>query len=111
MDLSFDKVSDSQTVLHLDGRLDIETAAKLKAMSRKLIDDGTRDLIIDMQGVSFVDSSGLSAVVSALKYIREHEGKLKLASVGDQPRTALSLTLLDRILDIYPSVDEATLLN
>ncbi len=111
MDLSFDKVTNAQTVLHVDGRLDIETAAKLKAMSRKLIDDGTRELIIDLQGVSFVDSSGLSAVVSALKYIREREGQLKLAAVGDQPRTALTLTLLDRILDIYPSVEAATLAN
>ena len=63
---------------------------------------------VEMSRVSFIDSSGLSALISGLKTLRQAGGGLNLAAVGAQARTALRLTLLDTVLPIYATVAEAT---
>ena len=60
-----------------------------------------------MAEVSFIDSSGLAALVSGLKAVRSAGGWLKLAAVSDQPRQVFKLTMLERVFEFYPSVQAA----
>ena len=57
--------------------------------------------------VSFVDSSGLGALISGMKATRIAGGDLRIAQVGDQARLILELTTLDKVMKIYPTVEEA----
>ncbi len=68
---------------------------------------GQPRLIIDMEGVSFVDSSGLGSVVAALKQVRSTKGDLRLAAPNQQVRVVLELTTLDRVFPFYATVEDA----
>jgi anti-sigma B factor antagonist len=96
------------TVLAPSGRLDVVGAPALKeAIGDAVKDNGQPRLVIDMEGVSFVDSTGLGSVIAALKQVRSSKGDLRLAAPNQQVRVVLELTTLDRVFTYYPSVEDA----
>ena len=95
-------------VAHLTGRLDIASAADAKRAFGEAIAEGNPRLIVDLAGVSFIDSSGLSTLVSGLRTARQAGGDLRIAAAGSQPAALFALTSLDQVFRLYPSVDEAT---
>jgi anti-anti-sigma factor len=94
-------------VARLEGRLDLLSAQELKTRLTETIAGGDARLVVDLGGVPFIDSSGLGALISGLKAARQAGGDLRIARPGDQPRTVLQLTTLDRVLRPYPTVEEA----
>lgn len=96
------------TVVVPSGRLDVAGAPTLKAAIGEAVrDDGTPRLVIDMEGVSFVDSTGLGSVIAALKLVRGSKGDIRLAAPNQQVRVVLELTTLDRVFAYYPTVEDA----
>jgi anti-sigma B factor antagonist len=95
------------TVVMPSGRLDVSGAPTLKAAIGDVVKDGTPRLVIDMEGVSFVDSTGLGSVIAALKLVRGSKGDLRLAAPNQQVRVVLELTTLDRVFAYYPTVEDA----
>ena len=69
--------------------------------------DGQHRLVVDLGQVSFIDSSGLGALISGLKSARQAGGDLRIANPGEQARVVLKLTRLDRVLHPYDSVEDA----
>ncbi|NPA05796.1 MAG: STAS domain-containing protein [Chloroflexi bacterium] len=94
-------------VVRPKGRIDAATSSQFRDLLRRLPSQGVEHVIIDLRDVSFMDSSGLSALVAGLKLIRRKGGALVL--VGPQPpvRMALQLTMLDRVFRIYNSLRDA----
>jgi anti-sigma B factor antagonist len=90
-------------------RLDIEVAADFRAMLLSLIDQGDRNLVIDLKDVSFIDSSGLGALVSALKTLKRSSGSgdVRLARVQPPVISLLEIIRLNRVFTSYASVDQA----
>ncbi len=90
-------------------RLDIEVAADFRAMLLSLIEQGHRRLVIDLQDVSFIDSSGLGALVSALKTLKRSDngGDVRLARLQAPVVSLLEIIRLNRVFTTYPSVDQA----
>ena len=95
------------TVVAPIGRLDVVGAPALKEAIANLAGNGPPKVIIDMEGVSFVDSTGLGSVIAALKQIRGSQGELRLAAPNQQARVVLELTTLDRVFPYYATVEEA----
>ena len=100
-------LSEKQALLTLGGQMNAVTAPELKGRLKALAAGGWTQLVIDMGGVSFVDSSGLAALVAGLKAVRGAGGSLKLAAVGEQARAVFKLTMLERIFEFYPSAEVA----
>jgi anti-sigma B factor antagonist len=71
------------------------------------VEQGRSHLIVDLGAVSFIDSSGLGALISGLKAARAAGGYLRIARPNDQARLILELTTLHRVLPPYRSVQEA----
>ncbi len=94
-------------VVSLNGRLDLVSAGTVKSSLSQLVSQGHPKLLIDLGDVSFIDSSGLGALVGGLKAARQAGGDLRIARAGDQARLVLELTTLDRVLKIYATVAEA----
>ena len=67
----------------------------------------TPRVVVDLSGTTFMDSSWLGALVSGLKTCRQAGGDLRIAAAGEQVRTVLKLTNLDRILRPYATVEDA----
>lgn len=88
-------------------RLDAAVANSFKQAAHAALAVHTgMPVVIDMQAVDFVDSSGLGALVSVLKLLGTG-GRLALAGVGAQTRTIFKLTRMDKIFALPASVDEA----
>ena len=95
------------TVIAPSGRLDVVGAPALKEAVSEAMKNGQPRLILDLEGVSFVDSSGLGSVVAALKQVRTSKGDLRLAAPNQQVRVVLELTTLDRVFPYFATVEEA----
>jgi anti-sigma B factor antagonist len=101
------EIGQDAAVLRVEGRLTMATAAGLRAVVAQAIEAGRPRLVLDMGECSFLDSSGLGAVVGGLKAARQAGGDLRLARLTPQVLTVLELTNLDRVLRPYPTVEAA----
>jgi len=98
---------DGSWTVSLSGRLNGASVPLFKNYIVDMVDAGKKKLVIDMGGLVFIDSSGLSALISGLKCAREPGGWLKLTGLRDQPLSVIKLMLLDRIFEILPEADAA----
>jgi anti-anti-sigma factor len=101
------QVDSGATIVAPTGRLDVAGAPALKDAISEALKNGQPRVILDMEGVSFVDSTGLGSVIAALKQIRSSQGDLRLAAPNQQVRVVLELTTLDRVFPYYSTVEEA----
>lgn len=89
-----------------DPQIDAHTAPVLTQLLEAEIDKGRSRVVVDMSAVSFLDSSGLGALIRLLKHLPE-DGSLALCSCRASILELLRLTRLDRILMAYPTCGEA----
>jgi len=88
-------------------RLDAHNSSELKTQMLTLFEDGKTNLIVDLETVRFVDSSGLGSLVSGFKNASARNGNLKLCSLQPQVKSMFELTRLHRVFEIFASRDEA----
>jgi anti-sigma B factor antagonist len=88
-------------------RLDAHNSDELKVEMIRLFESGTKDLLVDLKEVRFIDSSGLGVLVSGFKNASTHQGSIKLCCLQTQVKSMFELTRLHRVFDIYQTVDEA----
>ena len=94
-------------VLRPEGRLNMVAAPRLRSAIDRMLEDGSTRLVLDLANVSFMDSSGLGAVITGLKRARQAGGDLRLAAAGEQVQTVMRLTNLDRVLRPHATVQDA----
>ncbi len=107
MDVTVEPRSDGVAVVRLVGRLDLASSEAVKQQLVQAVGEGHRQLVVDLDGVDFLDSSGLGALIGGLKVARVARGNLRIARPNDQVRLVLELTTLDRVLHPYATVEEA----
>jgi anti-sigma B factor antagonist len=95
------------TLVRLAGDLDATSGPRLSEELDRLWNDGRRQFVLDLDGVPFIDSAGLSALVRLFKQVRGHGGRLGLAALQPPVRHVFELTRLERSFDVYPDVAEA----
>lgn len=95
-------------VLQPTGRLNMVAAPAFKNLVEETVASGQTRIVIDLGQVTFVDSSGLGALIAGLKATRQAGGDLRLADVPEQVMTVLRLTNLDRVLRAHPTVADAS---
>jgi anti-sigma B factor antagonist len=88
-------------------RLDAHNSGDLKTQMLNLFEEGKQQLVIDLQEVRFVDSSGLGALVSGFKNASARNGNLKLCGLQPQVKSMFELTRLHRVFEIFPTAQEA----
>jgi anti-anti-sigma factor len=89
-------------------RLNMITAQQLNVVVEGLVRSGQARVVIDLSGTTFIDSSGLGALVSCLKKTRQAGGDLRIAGPTPQVQMVLELTNLNRILEPSDSVEAAS---
>jgi anti-sigma B factor antagonist len=94
-------------VMVREERLDAHNSDELKAEMSRLFESGTKNLVVDLKEVRFIDSSGLGVLVSGFKNASTHQGSIKLCSLQTQVKSMFELTRLQRVFDIYQTIDEA----
>lgn len=101
------------TIVALSGRLTIGAPAlTLHQRVEKLIDDGNRNIVLDLRNTDYVDSSGLGAIVTSLTCARNRGGTLRLANVPNRIQALLDVSSLFMIFQIIelaePTVPQET---
>jgi anti-sigma B factor antagonist len=91
-------------VLLVNGEIDIYTAPLFKQAVVGLVSEGAKDVVIDLSGVTFMDSSGFGTLLGATRRLRPTGGGLHLASPNSTIQRMLRLTRLDTIMQIYVQI-------
>jgi anti-sigma B factor antagonist len=95
------------TVVHVSGEIDVYTAPLLREQLDEYISQGRHHLVVDLGGVSFMASTGLGVLVGRLKLVRVTNGTLRLVCSSERILSVFSITGLDKVFQIFPSVDDA----
>jgi len=95
------------TIVDVKGEVDLYTSPHLREKIVELVEDGHIRVIVNLEAVGFLDSSGLGALVGALKRVNERGGRLVLACPEGSPLKVLTITGLDKVFAIHDSVDVA----
>ena len=95
------------TIIAVGGEIDVYTAPKLRDKITELVADGVYDIIVDMEAVEFLDSTGLGVLVGGLKKVRAHDGSLQLICTQDRLLKIFRITGLAKVFVIHDSADGA----
>ena len=94
-------------VLAVEGSIDIYSSPELRGELKGALEKQAPRIVIDMQGVSFVDSSGLATLIEALQKVNGYQGKLVLCSMSSQVMGVFQLANLDHIFQIKETRETA----
>lgn len=98
------------TVLDLEGKITIgEGSVALRSGIRRLIEEGKKKVLLNLAGVSYVDSSGIGELVSSYTTLKREQGQLKLLNLTQKIQDLLAITKLLTVFDTYE--DESAALN
>ena len=111
MDLGIE-VDDSRSrtphvVVSVRGEVDIATAPKLREKLVELASQGAQQVVVDLEGVEFLDSTGLGVLIGGMKRLRGLDGDLTLVCTQPRILKVFEITGLNRAFTIYESVDSA----
>jgi len=98
---------DGVVILDIDGEIDLYNAPEIKDTIKAQMDGGHKKIIINLENVSYIDSSGIGALISSLSNLKKIGGGLKIINVYDSVRKVFELTKLTSFFEIYDSEEEA----
>jgi len=96
-----------RTVVEVGGEIDVYTAPKLREQLVDLVNAGRYHIVVDMEGVEFLDSTGLGVLVGGLKRVRAHDGSLRLVCTQERILKIFRITGLTKVFPIHDTVAEA----
>ena len=108
MDLKLGHYSkDGIEVVDVGGEIDIYTAPRLRELLIDLAGKNNYQLIVNLEKVEFLDSTGLGVLVGGLKRVRAHDGSLDLVCTQERILKIFRITGLTKVFAIYQTVDQA----
>ena len=96
-----------KVILDLAGDVDMHSSPALRGELLKLVKTGASVIVINLQDVEFMDSSGLATLVEALQLTRKQKSKIKLINLCHRVRSIFEIARLDAIFEIFDSEAEA----
>lgn len=104
MELKIDVVEqDNAALIRLQGEVDVYTAPKLKSALIDLVDKGNFKIVVNLEQVDFMDSSGLGVLVGGLKRVRSHDGSIALVCTQEN---ILKIFRITGLVKVFPIFDE-----
>jgi anti-sigma B factor antagonist len=108
VDLKLDHYSkDGIEIVDVEGEIDVYTAPRLRELLIELVNVGNYQIVVNMEKVEFLDSTGLGVLVGGLKRVRAHDGSLDLVCTQERILKIFRITGLTKVFGIHDTVDEA----
>jgi len=102
---------DRSDVLPLEGEIDLHVSPNLSASLQMMIEKKPKQLIVDLARVSYIDSSGLAALIEGMQNVQQYGGTFALVSLQEPVRTIFEIARLDQVFKIYSDVNTALAAN
>ena len=96
------------SVVNVGGEVDVFTAPKLREQLVDLVEKGSHHIVVNLEGIDFLDSTGLGVLVAGLKRVKAHEGTLSLVSTKEKILKLFRITGLTKVFPIHDTLDAAT---
>lgn len=97
---------DGVSIIAVEGEVDLQTSPKLRDELLGAI-SSNKPVVVEMSGVSYIDSSGVASLVEAFQNARSKNLGFSLAALGDAPLRVLKLARLDGVFEIHQTLEEA----
>ncbi|HVF10215.1 MAG TPA: STAS domain-containing protein [Abditibacteriaceae bacterium] len=94
-------------VLRLEGYVDAHTFAEFEEELTKLIEDGSYNLLLDLEKLTYINSTGLGLLMATFRQVRQHQGDLVIAKMSDKITNIFNLLGFSRLISTYPTEQEA----
>ncbi|MEP6937055.1 MAG: STAS domain-containing protein [Chthoniobacterales bacterium] len=94
-------------VLPLEGEIDLHVSPRVTASLGAMVEEKPKQLVVDLSRVSYIDSSGLAALIEGMQNVEKYGGKFALAGLQENVRPIFEIARLDQVFRIYPDVDAA----
>ena len=108
MDLSLEtRTEGDHTIVAVAGEIDVYTAPKLREALIDLVNGGSYHIVVDVERVDFLDSTGLGVLVGGLKRVRAHNGSLRVVCTQERLLKIFRITGLTKVFSIHDSVSDA----
>lgn len=99
--------SDGVVILDIQGEIDLYNAPEIKKSIKDQTDANKKNIIINLEKVSYIDSSGIGVLISSLSQLRKIGGGLKITNVFASVKKVFELTKLTSFFDIYENEEAA----
>jgi anti-sigma B factor antagonist len=105
LDVALENIGDF-SVISLTGEVDVYSAPKLRETIKDLVQKGNYHIVVDLEKVAFLDSTGLGVLVGGLKRVKPHEGELGIICNQEKILRIFRITGLTKVFPIYRSREE-----
>lgn len=107
MKFTLDRHEKYNTISFNEEKLDATISPELKSEFLAIQGQGITNMIVDLSQVKYIDSSGLSALLVGNRVFTENGGSFIMVGVSDHAMKLISISQLDKVLEILPTVEEA----
>ena len=101
------KEKDGIIICYISGEINIDTATDVKKTFSKLISRKEKRVILNLEGVSYIDSLGIATIISFLRDLKRIQGIVVLSNVSSRINSIFSITKMDKAFQIYEFEEEA----
>jgi len=106
MKFTLDRQEKYNTIKFNEDKFDSTVSAEAKSEFLAILDQGIPNIIVDLSDIKYIDSSGLSALLVGNRIFNEAGGVFILVGVSDHAMKLISISQLDKVLTIFPTVEE-----
>lgn len=106
LEISSERV-ERATIVHLKGEIDLRTSPQLREALINLLEDVSGKIVLDLAGVSYVDSSGVGTIVELKRRVMRAKGDVILVALQQRVRSLFEITRLDKFFILVDTIEEA----
>ena len=106
-DLSEEDSASGTHVINVRGEIHVQTAPRFAQRLSDAIDRGNTSIVLDLSGVEFIDSTGLSVLLTGLRQVVQAHGRMALVCANPTVLRLFEITSLDETFDIFPGRAQA----
>ena len=94
-------------IVNVAGEIDLNTSSAFQQGLLGVLDESPRRIVVNLSGVSYMDSSGVASLVKLLSRVRRNGTSLRLCGLNERVRGVFEITRLDSVFEIYDGENEA----
>lgn len=103
-----EKRSGDINVYCINGEIDITTSPEVRKMFDKVTKDKVSKIVLNLEKVNYIDSSGLATLVEGLQRMRTYGGKMRLTNLSPKVKSLFEITKLEKLFEIFQEEKQAT---